>query len=217
MTTLPFTDWMGSTTTATARWFSASKLCRGQPRVGLFCNPKHHLHPRCMGQDIIQLIQHRLQTIETSGAHLDGLLTCIIAQSSTHACSLCSLNTATSKDISLTACGSAPRCSLQKEVLQGHCKGPSAPAACLCPRPTASSQSRGGCGTSRQPFLACGNPRQAVCRQSDLCTAICSGLHTTGMCVCVTTWSGLLTQIRATWCTLLHAHRLQAHSVKTFS
>lgn len=27
MTTLPFTDWMGSTTTATALWFSASKLC----------------------------------------------------------------------------------------------------------------------------------------------------------------------------------------------
>ena len=27
MTTLPLTDWMGSTTTATARWFNASKLC----------------------------------------------------------------------------------------------------------------------------------------------------------------------------------------------
>jgi hypothetical protein len=27
MTTFPFTDWMGSTTTATALWFSASKLC----------------------------------------------------------------------------------------------------------------------------------------------------------------------------------------------
>ena len=28
MTTLPLTDCMGSTTTATARWFSASKLCK---------------------------------------------------------------------------------------------------------------------------------------------------------------------------------------------
>merc|ERR1719149_194294 len=27
ITTLPLTDWIGSTTTATARWLSASKLC----------------------------------------------------------------------------------------------------------------------------------------------------------------------------------------------
>ena len=49
MTTLPFTDWMGSTTTATARWFSASKLCRGPHRVRPAC--RGDLQPRRTAQN----------------------------------------------------------------------------------------------------------------------------------------------------------------------